>query len=310
MNTHNSISSFSSNKKTIVTIGTFDGLHIGHQKIIQKIVQLANEENCDSLVLSFFPHPRMVLQQDNSIKLLNTLNEKEKLFDELGVNHLIIHPFDQEFSRITAKDFVKKILVDQLNCKKIVIGYDHRFGRNRTADINDLIAFGNEFGFEVEQISAEEINEITVSSTKIRNAITEGKIEIANNYLGYCYNFTGKVIKGKQLGRTIGFPTANIAIDEAYKLLPKNGVYIVSILIDSKKHFGMMNIGTRPTINGEGQTVEVFIIDFNQEIYYTIITIEVLQFIRDEQKFDSLDALKNQIENDKNYTLSYINNFF
>ncbi len=252
----------------------------------------------------------MVLQQDNSIKLLNTSNEKEKLFDELGVDHLIIHPFDQEFSRITAKDFVKKILVDQLHCKKIVIGYDHRFGQNRTADINDLIAFGNEFGFEVEQISAEEINAITVSSTKIRNAITEGKIEIANNYLGYCYNFTGKVVKGKQLGRTIGFPTANIAIDETYKLLPKSGVYIVSTFINSKKHFGMMNIGTRPTINGENQTVEVFIIDFNQEIYNTFITIEVLHFIRDEQKFDSLDALKNQIENDKNYTLSYINNSF
>lgn len=310
MNTYNSISSFSSNKKTILTIGTFDGLHIGHQKIIRKIVQLANEENCNSLVLSFFPHPRMVLQQDNSIKLLNTSNEKEKLFDELGVDHLIIHPFDQEFSRITAKDFVKKILVDQLHCKKIVIGYDHRFGQNRTADINDLIAFGNEFGFEVEQISAEEINAITVSSTKIRNAITEGKIEIANNYLGYCYNFTGKVVKGKQLGRTIGFPTANIAIDETYKLLPKSGVYIVSTFINSKKHFGMMNIGTRPTINGENQTVEVFIIDFNQEIYNTFITIEVLHFIRDEQKFDSLDALKNQIENDKNYTLSYINNSF
>lgn len=310
LNTYNSISSFSFNKKTIVTIGTFDGLHIGHQKIIQKIVHLANEENCDSLVLSFFPHPRMVLQQDNTIKLLNTLDEKEKLFNELGVDHLIIHPFNEDFSRITARDFVKNILVNQLHCKKIVIGYDHRFGRNRTADINDLIAFGNEFDFEVEQISAEEINAITVSSTKIRNAITIGDIDVANNYLGYNYNFSGKVIKGKQLGRTIGFPTANITIDQNYKLLPKKGVYIVSILVDYKKYFGMMNIGNRPTIKGEDQTIEVFIIDFSEEIYNTTVTIEVLHFIRDEQKFDSLDALKNQIEKDKNYTLSFLKNSF
>ncbi|MBL7887753.1 MAG: bifunctional riboflavin kinase/FAD synthetase [Flavobacterium sp.] len=310
MKTVNSISSYQYNTDSIVTIGTFDGLHLGHQKIISKVVQTAKAENLESIVLSFFPHPRMVLQQDNSIKLLNTIKEKENQLEELGIDHLIIHPFSHDFSQLSAEDFVKTVLVDQLHCKKIVIGHDHRFGKNRAANIDDLIAFGKKYQFDVEQITAEEINEIAISSTKIRTALLEGNIEITNKYLGYNYNFSGKVVKGKQLGRTIGFPTANIAIDEAYKLLPKNGVYIVSAIIDSKKHFGMMNIGTRPTINGENQTVEVFIIDFNQEIYDTLITIEVLQFIRNEQKFDSLDALKKQIENDKKYTLDYIKNSF
>lgn len=310
LKTVNSISSYQYNTDSIVTIGTFDGLHLGHQKIISKVVQTAKAENLESIVLSFFPHPRMVLQQDNSIKLLNTIKEKENQLEELGIDHLIIHPFSHDFSQLSAEDFVKTVLVDQLHCKKIVIGHDHRFGKNRAANIDDLIAFGKKYQFDVEQITAEEINEIAISSTKIRTALLEGNIEITNKYLGYNYNFSGKVVKGKQLGRTIGFPTANIAIDEAYKLLPKNGVYIVSAIIDSKKHFGMMNIGTRPTINGENQTVEVFIIDFNQEIYDTLITIEVLQFIRNEQKFDSLDALKKQIENDKKYTLDYIKNSF
>lgn len=310
MKTVNSISSYQCNNDSIVTIGTFDGLHLGHQKIISKVVQTAKVENLESIVLSFFPHPRMVLQQDNSIKLLNTIKEKEKQLEELGINHLIIHPFSYDFSQLSAEDFVKTVLVDQLHCKKIVIGHDHRFGKNRTANIDDLIVFGKKYHFDVEQITAEEINEIAISSTKIRHALLEGNIEITNKYLGYSYSFSGKVVKGKQLGRTIGFPTANIAIDEAYKLLPKNGVYIVSTIIDFKKHFGMMNIGTRPTINGENQTVEVFIIDFNQEIYDKFVTIEVLQFIRNEQKFDSLDALKNQIEKDKNYTLDYIKNSF
>lgn len=310
MKTVNSISSYQYTNNSIVTIGTFDGLHLGHQKIISKVVQTAKAENLESIVLSFFPHPRMVLQQDNSIKLLNTIKEKEKQLEELGINHLIIHPFSHDFSQLSAEDFVKTVLVDQLHCKKIVIGHDHRFGKNRTANIDDLIVFGKKYHFDVEQITAEEINEIAISSTKIRTALLEGNIEITNKFLGYNYNFSGKVVKGRQLGRTIGFPTANIAIDETYKLLPKNGVYIVSTIIDSKKHFGMMNIGTRPTINGENQTVEVFIIDFNQEIYDTFITIEVMQFIRNEQKFDSLDALKNQIEKDKNFTLDYIKNSF
>ncbi|HLP64245.1 bifunctional riboflavin kinase/FAD synthetase [Flavobacterium sp.] len=309
MKTHLSTASFTSKNKTIVTIGTFDGVHIGHQKILKKITQIANEENYESVVLTFFPHPRMVLQQDNSIKLLNTISEKEKLFETIGIDHLIIHPFDEEFSKLSAEDFVKKILVDQLNVQKIVIGYDHRFGKNRSANLDDLIGFGIKYHFEVEQISAEEINNNAVSSTKIRNSLHDGDIETANSYLGYHYNFTGIVVKGNQLGRTIGFPTANISIEEEYKLLPKNGVYIVQICIEGTDFFGMMNIGTRPTIDGTKQSVEVYILDFDKEIYNTKLTVSVLKFIREEKKFESFEHLKEQIEKDKVFTIQFVSSF-
>jgi len=207
----------------------------------------------------------MVLQESSEVKLLNTMDEKISLLAEIGIDNLIIHPFDKEFSRLTAEEFVKDILVDQLNIQKIIIGHDHRFGRNRTADINDLIAFGREFGFEVTQISAQEINENTVSSTKTRMAILEGNIRLANDYLGYSYFFSGEVVKGKQLGRTIGFPTANIHIKEDYKLIPKNGVYIVKSNFNNQPLQGMMNIGTRPTVNGKSQTIEVNFFDFDKE---------------------------------------------
>lgn len=294
-----------SKTKSIVTIGTFDGVHFGHKKILEKIIQSSRELHCESVVLTFFPHPRMVLQDNSTIQLLNTVEEKIKLLEKAGIDNLIIHPFDQEFSRLTAEEFVSKVLVDQLNIQKIVIGHDHRFGRNRTADINDLIVFGNEFGFEVEQISAQEINENAVSSTKIRNAILEGNILLANNYLGYNYSFTGTVVKGKQLGRTIGFPTANISIKENYKLIPKNGVYIVQSNYNSTPIFGVMNIGTRPTVDGTSRTIEVYFLDFDTEIYNETLTVEILEFVRDEQKFDSLDALKNQIQIDKERAIAF-----
>lgn len=298
------------NKKSVVTIGTFDGVHIGHKKILERIIFNAKELNCESVVLTFFPHPRMVLQDNSVVQLLNTVNEKTLLLEKTGIDNLIIHPFNQEFSRLTAEEFVKEILVNQLNIRKIIIGYDHRFGRNRTANINDLIVFGKEYGFEVEQISAQEINDNAVSSTKIRNAILEGNINLANNYLGYNYFFSGIVVKGKQLGRTIGFPTANIKINEDYKLIPKNGVYIVKSNYDKKTIFGLMNIGTRPTVDGTNQTIEVFFLDFDKTIYDESLTIEIIEFIREEQKFDSLNDLKNQINEDKNFALNYINTHF
>lgn len=298
------------NKKSVVTIGTFDGVHIGHKKILERIIFNAKELNCESVVLTFFPHPRMVLQDNSVVQLLNTLDEKKILLEKTGIDNLIIHPFNQEFSRLTAEEFVKEILVNQLNIRKIIIGYDHRFGRNRTANINDLIVFGKEYGFEVEQISVQEINDNAVSSTKIRNAILERNITLANNYLGYNYFFSGIVVKGKQLGRTIGFPTANIKIKEDYKLIPKNGVYIVKSLYNKKTIFGLMNIGTRPTVEGTNQTIEVFFIDFDKTIYDETLTIEFIEFIRDEQKFDSLDSLKYQINKDKIFALNYINTNF
>jgi riboflavin kinase/FMN adenylyltransferase len=302
----NSIKSFSANKPTIVTIGTFDGVHLGHKKILEQIVENAHSQNCESLVLTFFPHPRTILQADSEMKQLNTLAEKTNLLSALGIDNLVIHPFDAAFSRLTAEEFVKQVLVDTFKIKKIIIGHDHRFGRNRTANIDDLIEFGNKFGFEVEEISAKEINEVSISSTKIRNALTEGNIELANNYLGYYYSLTGIVSKGKQLGRTIGFPTANIKIVEEYKLIPQNGVYIVQSNLDGIMYHGMMNIGTRPTVDGTTQTIEIHFFDFQKELYNQKITISLLHRMRSEQKFESVDALKKQLDKDKITALAII----
>ncbi|WP_396144372.1 bifunctional riboflavin kinase/FAD synthetase [Flavobacterium sp.] len=307
MNTYNSISEFP-NKKTVVTIGTFDGVHLGHKKVIAKIISNAEELNCESTVLTFFPHPRVVLQNGESLKLLNTIEEKKFLLDKLGLTNLIIHPFDNEFAQLSAEDFVKKILIDQLHVHKIIIGYDHRFGKNRSADIKDLLLFGQKYGFEVEQISAQEIDEIAISSTKIRTSLEEGVITLANGYLGYNYFFSGTVVKGNQLGRTLGFPTANIQIAEDYKLIPKKGVYIVKSKINGKDCIGMMNIGTRPTVDGKNQSIEVHFLDQNIDLYNKKITIELLAFIREEQKFESVEALKNQLEKDKQFCSDYINN--
>lgn len=301
-----SINNYLSSKKTIITIGTFDGIHIGHRKILNKIIQSAHEVNCESLVLTFFPHPRMILQEDSTVKLLNSMDEKIGLLQEIGIDNLIIHPFDKEFSQLTAEKFVKNILVDKLQIQKIIIGYDHRFGKNRTADINDLLHFGKKYRFEVEQISAQEIDAIAVSSTKIRNALAAGTISLANEYLGYNYYFSGIVVKGNQLGRTIGFPTANILIKEDYKLIPKKGVYLVKSIIKGDLVYGIMNIGVRPTLNGTNQTIEVHYLDFDEDLYEQQLTVEVLEFIRAEQKFDSLEILKNQIQKDKEKSLTFI----
>lgn len=306
MKVHHSLSSFNPEKKSIVTIGTFDGVHVGHKKILKKVVAQSNKTNCDSIVLTFFPHPRMVLQQNSDIKLLNTIDEKIELIANIGIDNLIIHPFDAAFSELSPEDFVKSILVDKLNIKKIIIGYDHRFGKNRSADINDLKIYGKKYNFEVEEIAAKEISKIAISSTKIRNAIANGNITLANNYLGYNYSLTGTVVKGKQLGRTIGFPTANIHIREDYKLIPKNGVYTVKSKIDSQIVYGMMNIGTRPTVNGKSNTIEVHLLNFNEDIYELNITVQILSRIRDEQKFNGLDSLKSQLEHDKKTTLELI----
>ena len=306
MKVFTSISEFNSTQKTIVTIGTFDGVHIGHQKIIEKLIQGTENSDYESLILTFFPHPRMVLHEASSIKLLNTINEKSGFLKKMRLDNLVIHPFDKEFSNLSAEEFVKTILVDSFNIQKIIIGYDHRFGKNRAANIDDLIAFGDKYGFEVEQISAQEVDSVSVSSTKIRDAIANGTMAVANEFLGYNYILSGKIIKGKQLGRTIGFPTANIKIEENYKLIPKNGVYIVKSIIQEKTVFGIMNIGLNPTVNGEDLSIEVHFLDFDIAIYNTEITVSVIDRIRDEQKFSSIDLLKAQIQKDKNYAISYI----
>ncbi|TXI68423.1 MAG: bifunctional riboflavin kinase/FAD synthetase [Flavobacterium sp.] len=309
MKKYNSILDFNKNKsKTIITIGTFDGVHLGHKSILEKMKNATQNNQYESLVLTFFPHPRMVLQQDSSIKLLNTIDEKATLLEKFGIDNLIIHPFDEVFSNLSAEEFVKNILVDKLNIHKIIIGHDHRFGKNRTADINDLILFGKKYKFEVEQINAKEIDEIAVSSTKIRKALLEANIKLANEYLGYSYFISGKVVEGKKIGRTIGFPTANIQINESYKLLPKNGVYIVSSKIDNVLHFGMMNIGKNPTLGDNEQSIEIHFFDINEDIYSKNLQISILEHIREEQKFNSLTELQAQLEKDKLFSLNYIQN--
>ncbi len=303
-----SISAFNSSTKTIVTIGTFDGVHIGHQKILKDLIQTAKEEKKKSVLLTFFPHPRMVLQKDVSIKLLNTIEEKSYLLKNMGLDYLIIHPFSKEFSRLTALDFIRDFLINKLNTSRLIIGYDHHFGKNREGNINQLKDYSMLYDFEVQEIPAQDIDNVSVSSTKIRKALLAGDLKTANVFLGYYYMLQGTVVAGKKIGKKIGFPTANIDIEKPYKLIPKTGVYVVMSTLNGEKVFGMMNIGYRPTVQGEGQTIEVHFFDFNQDLYGKKITVELIYFLRKEQKFDSVENLINQLHIDKKKTLSYLKN--
>lgn len=296
-------------KHTVVTIGTFDGVHIGHQKIIERLIQVGNSKDLAPTILTFFPHPRMVLQKDANIKLINTIAEKETILKRFGVEHLVVTKFTQDFSRLTAEEFVERILVNELKAKHIIIGYDHHFGRNRSANIDDLIAFGKHYGFEVEAISAQDINDVAVSSTKIRKALEEGDIATANSFLGYAFFLTGTVVKGKGLGRTLTFPTANLHIAETYKLIPKQGVYIVKSKINNSLVFGMMNIGTNPTVNGIKETIEVHFFNFDASLYDKSLKIELLHRLRDEHKFQSVEALKQQLQQDQLNALKFIKTY-
>ncbi|SEC34520.1 riboflavin kinase / FMN adenylyltransferase [Tenacibaculum sp. MAR_2009_124] len=299
MEVTHSIFDFNPSQKTYVTIGTFDGVHIGHQKIIKKLIEDAKLSNKKSVVLTFFPHPRMVLQQDVTIQLINTIQERTQQLESLGLDYLIIHPFDREFSRLTALDFVRDVLVNKLNIDKLIIGYDHHFGKNREGNIEQLTEYSHLYDFNVEEIPAQDIDDVSVSSTKIRNALLDGQLKVANNYLGYNFSLSGKIVSGEQLGQKIGFPTANIHIEEDYKLIPKTGAYVVKSTVNSQLIFGMMNIGVRPTVNGNNRTIEVHFFDFDANIYHQQITVELLYFLRDEQKFNSVNELKEQLEKDK-----------
>lgn len=306
MVTVQSISNYDKKHPTAITIGTFDGVHIGHRKILERLINDAKKTGLQSTVLTFFPHPRMVLQKDTEIKLLNTIQEKINILELIGLDCLIIQPFTMEFSRLSATEFVRDILVNKLNSKKIIIGYDHRFGRNRNANIQDLITFGNALNFEVEEIAAEEINDVSVSSTKIRNALINGDIKTANDYLGYNYMLTGDVKKGKGLGRKLNFPTANLFIEEEYKLIPKNGVYVVKSFLNEKLFYGMMNIGFNPTVGGSSKNIEIHFFNFKADLYGQNIQIDILERIRDEHKFNSLEELKVQLAKDKETSLAII----
>jgi len=306
LTTIQNIANFSTSEKTYVTIGTFDGVHFGHQKIIEKLVLEAKNANKKSVLLTFFPHPRMVLQKDNSLELINTIEERANLLEKTGLDYLIIHPFSIAFSRMSALAFVRDILVNQLHISKLIIGYDHHFGKNREGNITQLTEYSHLYDFKVEEIPAQDIDAVSVSSTKIRNALAEGNLKTANSYLEYNFMLSGTVVNGKQLGGKIGYPTANINVKETYKLIPKTGVYVVLSKIQERNVYGMMNIGNRPTINGNHQTIEVHFFDFNADLYGQNLQIELLYFLRDEEKFDSIESLIIQLKKDEQTARTYV----
>ena len=293
------ITTFTTQQPTVLTIGTFDGVHLGHQKIIERVVTTARQEGLLATIFTFFPHPRMVVQHDKSLKLIHTLEEKKQLLQQLGVDLLVVQPFNEAFAQLTAEEFVSTILVQHLNVKKVIIGYDHRFGRNRTANINDMRLFGEKYGFAVEEISVQEVDEVSVSSTKIREALNKGDVITAEHYLGTPYSLTGTVVHGLKLGRTLGYPTANIQVTEDYKLIPKDGVYAVYSYIGERKVYGMMSIGKNPTIEGKGASIEVYFFDFNGDLYDRELTIYFVKYLREERKFSSVALLKKQLQDDE-----------
>lgn len=300
MKIYHNIDEFVRVKNAVVTIGTFDGVHIGHRKIISGIKELEKNTGGETVLLTFFPHPRMILHpEDESIRLINTINEKAELLEQLGIDHLIITPFSRDFSNQSPEEYIRDVLVNKIGTKKIVIGYDHRFGKNRQGSLDDLVRLGPVYGFEVVEIPEQDINEVAISSTRIRTALLKAEIELANTFLGYPFFITGTVIRGDQLGRQIGYPTANIVIEEKYKLIPSGGIFAVKVKIAETVYKGMAYIGTRPTLNGLTRNIEVNIFDFDQDIYNRQIRMEFHNFVREDMKFSSLDELKEQIAKDK-----------
>jgi len=307
MKIYRSIEDYDEDKRSAVTIGTFDGIHLGHQEILSRLIESSKNKDLNSVVLTFFPHPRIILNKYNEVKMIDTLDEKIIHLNEIGIDSLIIHPFDRNFSLLSANQFIKDFLVDKLKIKHIIIGYDHRFGKGREASVTDLKNYANDYDFTVEEIKAQEIEKITVSSTKIRNSINQGDIKTTEKYLGRYFNLTGKVVKGDGLGKKINYPTANIFIEETYKIIPKDGVYLVETIIKDKLFNGMMNIGHRPTIGTKNKSIEVHLFNFNEDIYGQVISIKMISKIRDEKKFSSIQALKEQLVKDENYCLKLIN---
>ena len=290
----------------VLTMGTFDGVHLGHQKILSKVIHIAKAQNALSVVLTFFPHPRMVLQPDISMRLIQTIQEREKALQKTGLDYLVIHPFSTEFSRLSADDYVKQILVEQLNVRKVVVGYDHRFGRNRTASLEDMYHYADIHEFEVIEINAEKIESTAVSSTKIRKAIDEGNIELANTYLGHSFTIEGMVIDGDKRGRELSYPTANIDLQNPHKIVPKQGVYLVKSNLEDRIIYGMMNIGTKPTFNAAMPSIEVHFFDWNGNLYGQAVQVELLKWVREERKFNTVEELQTQIQADEQYCRSSI----
>ncbi|WP_161891123.1 bifunctional riboflavin kinase/FAD synthetase [Pontibacter russatus] len=287
----------------VVTSGTFDGVHVGHQKILERVKERARQSNGQSVVITYWPHPRLVLfPEDNDLKLLSTIEERVEQLRSFGVDYLLVIPFTKEFARTSSRNFITDVLVRTINTKVLVIGYDHRFGKNREGSFENLKARSAIYGFEVEEIPRQDVDDVAVSSTKIRRALEEGDIATANSYLGRPFSLTSVVVEGDKLGRTIGYPTANLAPPANHKLVPGNGVYAVWVLHDQERHPGMMNIGLRPTVDGRQLTIEVHLLHFDRNIYGQTLTVEFVQLLRQEQKFDGLEALKEQLAKDRDAT--------
>lgn len=310
MKIHYGLDQFQTLNNAVVTSGTFDGLHKGHQIILKRLKHIARKTNGESVVITFWPHPRFVIQPKASkeLKLLSSVDEKIELFRSQHIDHLIILPFTKEFSNISSQQFIENIIVCKIGTKKLVIGYDHRFGKNREGSFEYLKKNADQFGIEVEEIPRQDVENVGISSTKIREALSHGEIEKANQLLGYSYFITGQVIIGEQIGRTIGFPTANIQIIESKKLIPKDGVYAIRIIVHDEIYDGMLNIGFRPTVNGQERTIEAHIFDFNKDIYRKFVKLSFVRMIREEQRFENLDALQHQLVKDKEAAKALLDN--
>ena len=308
MKLHTNLNHFIANKP-VVTIGTFDGVHLGHQKVILRLQEFAKQHNGETVIFTFHTHPRLVTSpNEKNLRLLTTLKEKINLFEKYGIDHLIIYNFDKEFSELSYSEFVEKILVEKIATHCLVVGYDHKFGKNREGGFDYLKNCAKKFNFKIERLDALLVNEDSVSSTKIRNALQNGEIEKANHYLGYQFTLHGKIVEGKQLGRKLGFPTANIEASDKHKIIPGYGVYAVKVELNGADYNGMLNIGTRPTFNNnaDNRSIEVNIFDFESNVYGKEITLQFVKKIRDEQKFASTEMLVDQLEKDKKIALSIL----
>ena len=304
MQIHKGVAAFEKLPNAIVTTGTFDGLHVGHKQILNKLIELGNQSGLATVVVTFFPHPRIVLFPDQELKLINNIDENIKLFKNSGIDHLIIQPFDKQFSRITSLDYIRDILIQKIGLTELVIGHNHHFGRNREGSVNNLEEFADLYDFKIHEVNSYKMKDKEVSSTKIRNAIFNGDIKLANHYLGYNFQFSGLVVKGKGVGHTIGFPTANMKIENKNKIIPLKGVYSVLVYHNQEQFQGMLNIGTNPTFSNKTVSIEVNIFDFNKQIYDEYLTVEFIDRIRNEKKFQNIDQLKKQLSEDKIFALN------
>lgn len=304
MKIYHGIEDFTRLACAIVTSGTFDGVHIGHQKILQRLQETAVKTGGETVVITFWPHPRLVLNPlDMQLKLLSTFEEKAERLREYGVQHLLRIPFTKEFSQLSSSDFIRKVLVDTIGTNKLVIGYDHHFGKNREGSFEQLKENGPQYGFDVEEIPRQDVDHVAVSSTKIRAALEEGDVEAAAHLLGRPYSLSGRVVMGDRIGRTLGYPTANLEIDSAHKLVPADGIYAVRVTHGHRLYKGMLYIGTRPTIDGVKRNIEVNLFDFARDIYGETLTVHFYHRTRGDVRFENLEQLKLQLHRDKEETL-------